>query len=157
MGRNRFPFRGQGDWSRTSGWQMSGNLASDQLGAFVLGITEGSTTLIVDAKYRRHWDEQEDNPWGSIEEIVRKQHRSDLFQVLAYANLARTSRVIVCLAYPCTSSTWERMIRRHRVLHKAEINTGARSIALWLTAIPMATAVDKISPPLLEELRSAAA
>jgi len=116
----------------------------------------GSATLIVDAKYKRHWDELEDNAWGSVEDMVREQHRSDLFQVLAYANLARTARVIVCLAYPCTPNTWERMIRRKRVLHKAEINTGSRSIALWLTAIPMATAVDKISAPLLTELRSAA-
>jgi 5-methylcytosine-specific restriction endonuclease McrBC regulatory subunit McrC len=99
----------------------------------------------------------EDNPWGSIEEMIREQHRSDLFQVLAYANLARTPRVIVCLAYPCTPNTWKRMIRRNRVLHKAEINTGTRSIMLWLTAIPMATTVEKISAPLLTELRSAAA
>jgi hypothetical protein len=117
----------------------------------------GSTTLIVDAKYKRHWDELEDNPWGSIEEMVREQHRNDLFQVLAYANLARTARVIVCLAYPCTPHTWERMIRRNRVLHKAEISTSGRSIALWLTAIPMATAVDKIRAPLLAELHSAVA
>ncbi len=117
----------------------------------------GSTTLIVDAKYKRHWDELEDNAWGSVEEMIREQHRSDLFQVLAYANLARTARVIVCLAYPCTPETWERMIRRNRVLHKAEINAGARSIAVWLTAVPMATAVDKICGPLLTEVRSAAA
>jgi len=117
----------------------------------------GSTTLIVDAKYKRHWDELEDVPWGSVEEMVREQHRSDLLQVLAYANLARTSRVIVCLAYPCTPGTWERMIRRNRVVHKAEINTGTRSITIWLTAIPMATAVEKICTPLVAELRSAAA
>src|SRR5271165_4503496 len=117
----------------------------------------GSTTLIVDAKYKRHWDELEDVPRGSVEEMVREQHRSDLLQVLAYANLARTSRVIVCLAYPCTPGTWERMIRRNRVVHKAEINTGTRSITIWLTAIPMATAVEKICTPLVAELRSAAA
>jgi len=117
----------------------------------------GSTTLIVDAKYKRHWDELEDHAWGSVEEMIREQHRSDLFQVLAYANLARTDRVIVCLAYPCTPNTWERMMHRNRVLHKAEINAGTRSIALWLTAVPMATAVDKICAPLLMEVRSAAA
>ncbi len=120
-------------------------------------VNWGSTTLIVDAKYKRHWDELEDNRWGSIEEIVREQHRNDLFQVLAYANLARTARVVVCLAYPCTADTWERMVRRNRVLHKAEVNTGTRSITLLLTAIPMATAVDKICAPLLKEIRSAAA
>jgi 5-methylcytosine-specific restriction endonuclease McrBC regulatory subunit McrC len=117
----------------------------------------GSTTLIVDAKYKRHWDELEDNAWGSVEEMVREQHRGDLLQVLAYAGLARTDRVVVCLVYPCTLSTWERMIHRNRLLHKAEINTGTRSITVWLTAIPMATAVDRICAPLVAEVRSAAA
>ena len=64
----------------------------------------GATTLIVDAKYKRHWDELEDSSWGSVEEMVREQHRSDLLQVLAYAGLARTDRVIVCLAYPAHSA-----------------------------------------------------
>ncbi|MGO9515693.1 MAG: 5-methylcytosine restriction system specificity protein McrC [Candidatus Korobacteraceae bacterium] len=117
----------------------------------------GSTTLIVDAKYKRHWDELEEHSWRSVEEMIREQHRSDLFQVLAYANLARKARVIVCLAYPCTPTTWERMVLQNRVVHKAEINTGMRSILLWLTAIPMATEADKISAPLLQEVRSAAA
>ena len=49
------------------------------------------------------------------------------------------------------------MIRRNRLVHKAEINTGTRSITIWLTAIPMATAVDKTCAPLLAEVRSARA
>ena len=117
----------------------------------------GSTTLIVDAKYKRHWDELEGHSWRSVEEMIREKHRSDLFQVLAYANLALRARVIVCLAYPCTPSTWERVMHQNRVVHKAEINTGMRSILLWLTAIPMATAADKICSPLLQEVRSAGA
>ena len=117
----------------------------------------GSTTVIVDAKYKRHWEELQDNPWASAEELMKEQHRNDLFQVLAYANLARTPRVIVCLAYPCKPETWNRMVERNRLFHKAEINTGTRSVLLWLTAIPMATSVEKIAIPLLREIRSAAA
>jgi 5-methylcytosine-specific restriction endonuclease McrBC regulatory subunit McrC len=120
-------------------------------------ITMGSTTVIVDAKYKRHWEELQDNPWASAEELMKEQHRNDLFQVLAYANLARTPRVIVCLAYPCKPETWNRMVERNRLFHKAEINTGTRSVLLWLTAIPMATSVEKIAIPLLREIRSAAA
>ena len=59
-----------------------------------------SLTLIVDAKYKRHWEELQRNPWPNIEEELREQHRNDLLQVLAYANLARTARVIACLLYP---------------------------------------------------------
>lgn len=116
----------------------------------------GATTLIVDAKYKRHWDELENTTWGSVEEVIREQHRSDLLQVLAYANLARTPRVIACLAYPCTPETWNRMVERNRVLHKAEVvSTGARSLHLWLTAIPMATEIDDIRAALAPAIRSA--
>jgi hypothetical protein len=116
----------------------------------------GSTTVVVDAKYKRHWEELQEHSWASIEELIREQHRNDLFQILAYANLARTPRVIVCLAYPCRPETWKRMIERKRLLHKAEISSGTRSLTLWLTAVPLGTAVDKISSPLLKEIRAAA-
>ncbi len=117
----------------------------------------GSTTLIVDAKYKRHWDELEDHAWRSVEEMIRERHRNDLFQVLAYANLARTPHVIACLAYPCTPETWNRMVERNRVLHKAEITIGTRSLHLWLTAIPMATEIEKIRAALEPAIRFAAA
>jgi hypothetical protein len=116
----------------------------------------GSTTFIVDAKYKRHWEELQDQPWASVEEVVKEQHRTDLFQVLAYANLARTPRVVVCLAYPCKPETWNRMVGRNRLLHKAEISTGTRSVMVWMTAIPMATEVNKIQAVLTPVIRSAA-
>jgi hypothetical protein len=43
-------------------------------------------TLIVDAKYKRHWEELQQS-WSGVEEELRQQHRHDLLQVLAYANL----------------------------------------------------------------------
>ncbi len=122
-----------------------------------LWLDLGSTTIIVDAKYKRHWEELEGASSGSLDETIRERLRDDIFQVLAYANLARNARVIVCLAYPCTPETWQRMCERKRVVHKADISAGTRSLALWLTAVPMATAVDKISRILIPELRTAAA
>jgi 5-methylcytosine-specific restriction endonuclease McrBC regulatory subunit McrC len=59
-----------------------------------------SSTLIVDAKYKRHWEELQQRSWRDVEEELREQHRNDLLQVLAYANLARTSTVI---AVPMTA------------------------------------------------------
>lgn len=120
-------------------------------------IERGATTIIVDAKYRRHWEEMQDHSWSRVDEVIRDQHRTDLFQVLAYANLARTPRVIVCLAYPCTPETWGKMISRKRVIHKADIRSGTRNLTLWLTAMPMATAVAEVCPPILQEIRSALA
>ena len=117
----------------------------------------GSTTLIVDAKYKRHWDELRDSLWGSVEEAIREQHRNDLLQLLAYANLARSSQVVVCLAYPCAPNTWESMVSRNRVFRRAELNTGARSVTIWLTAIPMATSVDRVIGPILAQIQAEAA
>ena len=112
-----------------------------------------STTLIVDAKYKRHWEELQD-PWSSVEEELREQHRSDLLQVLAYANLARTSKVIACLVYPCSPKNWDSLRARGRLIHRAELTVGSRSLLLWLTALPMATAVEQIAGPLSHELRA---
>ncbi|MEO8051753.1 MAG: hypothetical protein ABI833_15145 [Acidobacteriota bacterium] len=112
-----------------------------------------STTIIVDAKYKRHWEELR-NPWSTVEEALREQHRADLLQVLAYANLARTSKVIACLAYPCSAQNWASLRERGRLIHRAELTIGSRSLHLWLTALPMATAVEQIAGPLSDELRA---
>jgi hypothetical protein len=114
-----------------------------------------SVTLIIDAKYKRHWEEMGYHRWSDIEEQVREEHRNDLLQVLAYANLAHTTRVIVCLAYPCSRENWVSLSERGRILHKAEISIGSRSLHLWLTAVPMATAVERIAEPLGRAVRSA--
>ncbi len=112
-----------------------------------------STTLIVDAKYKRHWEELQQHSWANVEEQLREHHRSDLLQVLAYANLARTPTVIACLAYPCSPQSWNSLNERGRLIHKAELTVGSRSLHLWLTAFPMAAAVECIAASLAEELR----
>jgi 5-methylcytosine-specific restriction endonuclease McrBC regulatory subunit McrC len=111
-----------------------------------------STTLIVDAKYKRHWEELQGS-WSRVEEELRGRHRDDLLQVLAYANLARTSKVITCLADPCSPGSWESLRQRGRLINKAEITVGSRALHLWLTALPMSTALDRIVMPLTDELR----
>ncbi len=110
-------------------------------------------TLIVDAKYKRHWEELQRRSWSGIEEELREQHRNDLLQVLAYANLARTSNVIACLAYPCSPMSWDSLRERGRLIHKAEITIGTRSLQLWLTALPMATALERFVTPLIDHVR----
>lgn len=114
-----------------------------------------STTLIVDAKYKRHWEELQQRPWANVEEELREQHRNDLLQVLAYANLARTPAVIACLAYPCSPQSWISLRERGRIIHRAELNAGTRAVRLWLTAVPMATDLERIASGLTEEIRRA--
>ena len=112
------------------------------------------TTLIVDAKYKRHWQEMQHNSWASMEDEIREQHRNDLFQVLAYGNLASTQQVIACLLFPCAADLWKDLLRENRLIHKAGVQAGGRSVQLWLTAIPMGLAPDEIAAPLEDALRS---
>ena len=112
-----------------------------------------SVTLIVDAKYKRHWEELQQRSWWEIEETLREQHRNDLLQVLAYANLARASEVIVCLAYPCSPESWVSLQARGRLIHRANLTAASRVVHLWITAVPMTAAVDRIAAPLIDEVR----
>ena len=75
-----------------------------------------SVTLIVDAKYKRHWEEFQRHPWSNLEEELREQHRNDLLQVLAYSNFARSATVIACLVYPCSPQSWDSLRDRKRLI-----------------------------------------
>ncbi len=103
----------------------------------------GNFTLIVDAKYKRHFEEFSDRGWRAAEDELRERHRQDLLQVLAYANLCRTPRVAACLVYPCSPETWRSLVARGRALHRAAIPTAGRAISVWLTAMPMTGAVNE--------------
>ncbi|MBV6430924.1 MAG: hypothetical protein IANPNBLG_01046 [Bryobacteraceae bacterium] len=109
-------------------------------------------TLVVDAKYKRHWEELQHGRWAAKEDVLHEEHRRDLLQVLAYASLAETQLVVCCLVYPCSSTTWESLRQRRRLFHKAEMVVRSRRILVWLTAVPMCAAVDAIARPLAEEI-----
>jgi hypothetical protein len=109
-------------------------------------------TLIVDAKYKRHWEELQKGAWSAAAETLREQHRHDILQVLAYANLAKTRHVVACLTYPCTHATWESLLSRGRLFHKADLRANDKMLRVWLTAVPMNAAVDRVAAPLIHEL-----
>lgn len=111
-------------------------------------------TLIVDAKYKRHWEELQLGRWTATDDAIRDAHRQDLLQVLCYANLPETPSVVACLIYPCSGPTWESLRQRGRLFHKAEIHVRSRRLVLWLTAVPMSAAVDQVSSPLVDEIRT---
>jgi len=110
--------------------------------------------VIVDAKYKRHWEELQERGWRGQDEDLREQHRADLLQILAYANLVSTKQVVCCLVYPCSTSTWESLARRGRLFHCSELPNRGRRIHVWLTAVPMAAAADRITAPFSEKLCS---
>ncbi len=111
-----------------------------------------SATLIVDAKYKRHWEELQQRSWGEVEKELRERHRNDLLQVLAYTTLARTQQVIACLAYPCTPEHWHSLRERGRLIHRAQVTVGTRAVHLWLTAVPMSTDLERIASSLTDEV-----
>jgi hypothetical protein len=106
-----------------------------------LVIEHGDTTTIVDAKYKEHWEEMQDRRWSDLEEELRERHRADLLQVLAYSTVARTPRVLVCLAYPCSEERWVSLRARDRLFHRASLSTAERRIELILSAFPLSTRV----------------
>ena len=111
-------------------------------------------TVIVDAKYKRHWEELQDGGWHRQADDLREQHRDDLMQVLAYANLASTRDVVCCLVYPCSLSTWDSLSRRERLFHLAELPNRNRRVHLWLTAVPMSANAEAVALPLVHRIRT---
>jgi len=112
-------------------------------------------TLIVDAKYKRHWEEIGESGWRGAGDELREQHRHDLLQVLAYANLARTDRVVACLVYPCSLASWQSLRERGRIMHRAEVGLAGRRVELWLTAVPMTGTVGEVAGGWAEGIRRA--
>jgi McrBC 5-methylcytosine restriction system component len=94
-------------------------------------------SLVIDAKYKRPWEELQQGAWHDEGDELRERHREDLLQVLAYANLVSAAEVVCCLVYPCSRETWESLSRRGRLFHQAELPNRGRRVKVWLTAIPM--------------------
>ena len=112
------------------------------------------TSFIVDAKYKRHWEELQEGGWLNESSAFKEQHRADLLQILAYANLARTTDVVCCLVYPCSQSTWESLAKRDRIFHRSELPNRGRRVRVWLTAMPMGVASDIVAVPFSEKARA---
>lgn len=115
-------------------------------------LERGDETVIIDAKFKGHWEELQLNKWSQLDEFLREQHRNDLLQVLAYSTVSASKAITCCLAYPCTLQTWESLKRRGRILHRASIHAGTRKVGLILTAVPMAARMDEIVTELTQSL-----
>lgn len=111
------------------------------------------TAIIVDAKYKRHWEEMQVGDWRGQTDELREEHRADVLQVLAYANLVSAREVVCCLVYPCSMTTWASLERRGRLFHQSELPNRGRRVRLWLTAVPMAGVAEEVAGQLGEHLR----
>ena len=85
-------------------------------------------TVIVDAKYKEHWEEMQRDRWTNLDEDIRQRHREDLLQVLAYANLSTKARTVVCLVYPCREETGESLRERSLIFNRASVAAVASTL-----------------------------
>ena len=104
-------------------------------------IERGDLTVIVDAKYKEHWEEMQERRWNDLEDVLRERHRNDLLQVLAYSTVAQTPKVLVCLAYPCREEKWLSLRERNLLIHRASLPVARRRVELILIAFPLSTRV----------------
>lgn len=94
-------------------------------------------TIVIDAKYKEHWEDIQSYGWYRLSEETQERHRNDLMQVLAYSSLFSTPSVVACIAYPCHEKTWASLKSRNLCYHKASVHSGTRSVNLILAALPM--------------------
>ncbi len=108
-------------------------------------------SFIIDAKYKRHWEELQQGGWQEERAEWQERHREDLLQVLAYANLVSGGDIVCCLVYPCSQGTWESLAKRGRLFHQAELPNRGRRVRVWLTGIPMGAAADSVAGPFVRQ------
>jgi hypothetical protein len=115
-----------------------------------LVLERDSETLIIDAKFKGHWEELQLGRWRELDEILREHHRTDLLQVLAYSTVAASKTITSCLVYPCTFQTWEWLRRQGRIVHRGSLRTGTRKIGILLAAVPMIARLEEVATELLK-------
>jgi 5-methylcytosine-specific restriction endonuclease McrBC regulatory subunit McrC len=116
-----------------------------------LVIEREDETIIIDAKYKSHWEELSRHEWYNTSKTFQEQHRADILQILAYSSPTTTKKVVACLGYPCNKETWQSLKQRERLWHRASLYAGSRQIDVVLTALPMAANIDEV----VKELRQA--
>lgn len=107
-----------------------GHLAPD------IVVHRGQDVHIVDAKYKAHLAELDEQGWRAFADEARERHRADVHQVLAYASLFEATSVKATLMYPLRQSTFEALAERGRDRSTAELSYGGRRVELELRGLP---------------------
>ncbi|HLA81335.1 MAG TPA: hypothetical protein VJP78_06935 [Thermoleophilia bacterium] len=116
-------------------WTDSGNRSMRHLVPDIV-VRRGKSVRIIDAKYKAHLADVEEQGWWALSEDVKAAHRADLHQVLAYASLYDADVLTATLAYPLRRSVWQSLKMTGRDVTRAELTRGGRSITLELRGIP---------------------
>ncbi len=129
-----------GDTTIPLRWSQSGQSGMKSLEPDIV-VQQGDRVIIIDAKYKNHFEELDDHRWAELGEEIREQHRHDVHQILAYASLFEASSITALLIYPMQVNTWERLSKRGYNWIQAGLNHHGRALTLALTGLPL-----KISP-----------
>ncbi len=95
---------------------------------------------VVDAKYKAHLAELDEQGWRAFAEDARGAHRADVHQILAYASLFDAPEVRAVLVYPLHENTWRILHDRGRDVSVAEIFSSHRRVRLELRGLPFGAA-----------------
>jgi len=121
------------DWSDPSHRSM-GHLLPD------IVVTYRDRIDIVDAKYKSHLAELDEQGWRAFTEDAREAHRADVHQILAYASLFEAPEVRAVLVYPLREQTWRILRDRGRDVSVAELFAGRRRVRLEMRGLPFGAA-----------------
>lgn len=116
-------------------------------------VEHDDVTLVVDAKYKRHWEEFQSSDWSDVDKEIQEQHREDMMQILAYSSLVATTRVIACIVYPCQPSTYASMREHNRQAFHATIPIYNRQIEVLLTAVPISEHMEEVTNDLASSIK----
>ena len=125
LGQTVFPLH----WSTNTARSMT-HLVPD------IVVRRGKAIRVVDAKYKAHFAELDEQAWTKMTDEIRDSHRADIHQVLAYASLYDAEEITATLVYPLRHSTWEALHARQRDRARAELFHGKRCIRLELRGLP---------------------
>lgn len=114
-----------------SGLKSLSNLIPD------IVIETPDTVFIIDAKYKKLYEELDDQKWRELSKDLQEDHRHDLHQVLAYASLFNKPRIVSILAYPLTDNTYTNLSRRSKLLNRAIIPIENKSLELAIFGLPL--------------------
>ncbi len=99
-------------------------------------VTRASSVWIVDAKYKAHFAEIDENGWRQMADEIRESHRADIHQVLGYSAMFDAPEITATLAYPLRRTTWEALRERGADQASADLYSGSRHVALQLWGLP---------------------
>lgn len=120
-----FPLR----WSGGA-YGSLGHLAPD------IVVRRGNSVRVIDAKYKAHLADLDDDGWRRFTDDAREAHRADVHQILAYASLYEASDITATLVYPLRHATWAVLSARHHDVARAELLHGGRHVTLEFCGLP---------------------